>query len=304
MCDISSRKFNGIIANEPQLIFFMRGQLTKKSCMQKALSVLLVSLFSAHSYAQRSIDSMIQTERNFANTARVVGTREAFKKYIDSSGIVYEKGKPVNGLEAYTKSERRPGILTWEPEYAEITGTNDFGYTTGPWKYYANSVTENPVASGYFITVWHLTINGWKFLIDFGITCSEQKQKIALKKKSATKSNSSKGNEQLCAEAETEFIQAYGAQGAAAYNSFLSSQSRINYSGFLPATNAAERKALLDSLPRNITYAILGSGIAPGTDIGYVYGSAGINGKQDGYLRIWRKEKDGWKIAVEVLHLK
>lgn len=272
--------------------------------MQKCLLLLLIFVFSAHAYTQRSIDSMIQTERNFANAARVEGTREAFIKYIDSSGIVYEKGKPVNGLEAYTKSEKRPGILAWEPEYAEIAATNDFGYTTGPWKYYANSTKETPVANGYFITVWHLTNNGWKFLIDFGITCSEQKKKITLKKESASKSNLSKGNEQLPAEAETRFIQAYNTQGVAAYNTFLSSQSRINYSGFLPASNAAEREALLDSLPRNITYTILGSGIAPGTDLGYVYGSAVMNDKQDGYLRIWRKEKDGWRIAVEVLHLK
>jgi hypothetical protein len=247
---------------------------------------------------------MIQAERNFANTARVVSTSEAFIKYIDSSGIVFEKGKPVNGLEAYTKSERRPGILFWEPEYAEIAATNDFGYTTGPWKYYSNSIKENPVANGYFITVWHLTKNGWKFLIDFGITCSEQKKKIALKKKSGGNSKLLKEQEQVSTEAETKFIQAYTTQGVAAYNTFLSSQSRINYSGFLPATDAAERKALIDSLPRNITYTILGSGIAPGTDLGYVYGSALINDKQDGYLRIWRKEKDGWKIAVEVLHLK
>jgi hypothetical protein len=108
----------------------------------------------------------------------------------------------------------------------------------------------------------------------------------------------------LTSEAEATFIQAYNTQGVAAYNSFLSSQSRINHSGFLPATNAAERKALLDSLPRNISYTILGSGVAPGTDLGYVYGSALINDKQDGYLRIWRKETNGWKIAVEVLHLK
>ena len=271
--------------------------------MQKCLLLLLILVLSAYAYTQRSIDSMIQTERNFANTARVASTREAFIKYIDSSGIVYEKGKPVNGLEAYTKSERRPGILTWEPEYAEIVATNDFGYTTGPWKYYANSVKENPVANGYFITVWHLTNKGWKFLIDFGITCSEQKKKITLKKKKGVKSQAM-GNEQLSAEAETKFIQAYAAQGVAAYNTFLSSQSRINYSGFLPATNAGDRKALLDSLPRNITYTVLGSGVAPGTDLGYVYGSAEMNNKQDGYLRIWRKEKDGWKIAVEVLHLK
>ena len=113
-----------------------------------------------------------------------------------------------------------------------------------------------------------------------------------------------RGSQPLCTDAEEKFIQAYTAQGAKAYNSFLSSQSRINYSGFLPATTAEERKVLLDSLPANIKYTILGSGMSATKDLGYVYGSAVINDKQDGYLRIWRREKNGWQIAVEVLRIK
>jgi ketosteroid isomerase-like protein len=46
---------------------------------------------------------------------------------------------------------------------------------------------------------------------------------------------------------------------------------------------------------------INGSGIASSGDIGYVYGTTIIDGKTDNYLRIWRREKTGWKIAVEVL---
>src|SRR5215471_15794877 len=192
--------------------------------MQKYLLLVFASALSAHAQAQRSIDGMIQAERNFAHTAQVAGTRDAFIKFIDSSGIVFEKGKPVNGLEAYTKSDKRPGILAWEPEYAEIAATNDFGYTTGPWKYYTNSINENPVASGYFITVWHLTQSGWKFLIDFGITCSQQNKTIPLKKEIIGNSKLSEGNDQLFAEAEAKFIYATSTQGPSAYNAFLASQ--------------------------------------------------------------------------------
>ena len=125
--------------------------------MQKYFALVVISILSTQAFSQRSVDSMIRAEKNFANTSLVVSTREAFIKFIDSAGIVFEKGKPVNGLDLYTKSERRPGILTWEPEYAEIAATNDFGYTTGPWKYYANSIKEKPAAIGYFVNVWHLT---------------------------------------------------------------------------------------------------------------------------------------------------
>ena len=151
--------------------------------MQKYFSLFAFVLTASIVFAQRSIDSMVQAEKNFANTALVASTKEAFVKFIDTAGIVFEKGNPVNGFELYTKSERRPGILTWEPEYAEISSSNDFGYTTGPWKYYANTLKDDPLAKGHFITVWHLNNNGeWKFLIDFGINYNLEQKKMALKK--------------------------------------------------------------------------------------------------------------------------
>jgi hypothetical protein len=124
--------------------------------MRKYFSLLALVFIASVVFAQRSIDSMVQAEKNFASTSLVASTKEAFVKFIDTAGIVFEKGDPVNGFELYTKSERRPGILTWEPEYAEISSSNDFGFTTGPWKYYANTLKDDPLAKGHFITVWHL----------------------------------------------------------------------------------------------------------------------------------------------------
>jgi len=54
-------------------------------------------------------------------------------------------------------------------------------------------------------------------------------------------------------------------------------------------------------MPTQIKYEFIDSGISSSGDLGYVYGTTMINGKQDGYLRIWRKETEGWKIALEVL---
>src|SRR5689334_20070909 len=112
--------------------------------MKKYFSIIAVLFSVSTALAQRSIDSMVQAEKNFANTSLVASTKEAFVKFIDSAGIVFDKGKPVNGFDLYTKSERRPGILTWKPEYAEISSSKDFGYTAGPWKYYANTLKDNP----------------------------------------------------------------------------------------------------------------------------------------------------------------
>jgi ketosteroid isomerase-like protein len=58
---------------------------------------------------------------------------------------------------------------------------------------------------------------------------------------------------------------------------------------------------MIETTPSNIQFTITGSGIAPGGDLAYVYGNTDINNKAENYLRIWRKEKEGWKIALEVL---
>ncbi len=273
--------------------------------MQKYSSIIAVIFSSSVVFCQRSIDSLLQAEKNFANTSLTVSTNEAFIKFIETSGVVFDKGKPVNGLEFYKKRERKPGILSWEPEYTEISSTNDFGYTTGPWKFYANSLEDNPVARGHFITVWHLNNNGeWKFLIDFGIAYSEERKAMPVRKIQVEEKKIKDGDLTSLKQVEEKFIRSYTTQGIKAYKSYLSTQSRINYAGFFPATTGKERKAILDSLPRNINYTILGSGMSPMGGLGYVYGSAVINEKQEGYLRIWRKEKNGWKIAVEVLNFK
>jgi ketosteroid isomerase-like protein len=81
----------------------------------------------------------------------------------------------------------------------------------------------------------------------------------------------------------------------------LSAFSRINRNKFLPAVNKQWQQQLLDSMPTQIKYEFIDSGISSSGDLGYVYGATMINGKQDGYLRIWRKETEGWKIALEVL---
>ena len=273
--------------------------------MQRYFFLIAIVFTVSASFAQRSIDSMVKAERNFAKTSLVASTKEAFVKFIDTSGMVFEKGKFVNGFELYSKSERRPGILTWEPEYAEICSSDDFGYTTGPWKYYANTLKDDPLAKGHFVTVWHLNNNGeWKFLIDFGINYNLKRKKMALKKVTLAQNEPKKNFEQSIKEAEENFIQSYKAQGKKAYSLFLSSNSRLNHAGYLPALISTDRKALIDSLPANITYTVIGFGSSPKNDLGYVYGTADIGDKHDGYLRIWRREEDGWKIAVEVLHSK
>jgi len=102
--------------------------------------------------------------------------------------------------------------------------------------------------------------------------------------------------------AEQSFIDSYRLNKAAAYKKFLSKKSILNRNGlYYPATAKKSQSDRIATTPSAMEFTIVGSGMASGGDLAYVYGNTLINNKRENYLRIWRREKEGWKIALEVL---
>lgn len=252
--------------------------------------------------AQKGIDGLIQAEKNFAAYSVSSGTKEAFLKFLDSAGVVFDSGKPVNGIETWNKREKRLGVLNWLPQYAEISKSGDFGYTTGPWTF-QNSLNDSIIARGRYTTVWHINKNSeWKFLVDLGVNNTPVNLETDVKKINAQKLTIDyiEHVSQL-AIAENKFQELFTENKSNAYKTFLSAESILYRNGYLPAANLTDQKLIIDSTPSSIQYKMYGLGSSFGEDIGYTYGTTTINGKTDNYLRIWRREKGGWKIALEVL---
>src|SRR4030095_10798181 len=103
--------------------------------MKKIFSILILFICLIKVSAQKGIDGLIQAEKNFAAYSVTNSTKEAFLQFLDTNGIVFDQGKSKNGIEVWNSRKKRPGILNWRPQYAEISLSNDFGYTTGPWTY-------------------------------------------------------------------------------------------------------------------------------------------------------------------------
>jgi len=271
----------------------------------KLIVFCTLTLIVTTCYAQQKVEDLIAAEKSFASYALANNTKDAFLNSIDSSAMHLDnKGNAINGLEFWTKAEKRNAKLSWMPQYAEISSSGNFGYTTGPWYLYQSSLKDTPVARGQFVTIWHLNNqNKWKFLLDLG---------ISYKSKEHAKSSASVGanvikkftlnNPVDLISIDNDFIKQYEQKGSSIYKDFLSDNSRLNIEGFLPAVTKAQREKLLSSLPAGLTFSPLGSFISTVNDLGVVYGSTLLNGKKERYLRIWRKEKNRWRIALEVLH--
>ena len=263
--------------------------------MNKIPATAVLFLFVQLANAQKGIDNLIQAEKNFAAYSVANSTKEAFLKFIDSNSIMFDSGKPIKAVEFWNKREKNAGVLNWRPRLTSITGSGDFGYTTGPWTFQP-SMNDTIIARGQYTTVWHIDKNGeWKFLVDLGVNNTPPETDSILDRLNYRKLKRSTEKSMLMAEKELIFQSKDSA--IAGYMKKMWGMSILNRNGMLPQVAHWKPEIFMS----NIQYTINGSGIASSGDMGYVYGTTVINGKTDNYLRIWQKEKTGWKIAVEVL---
>lgn len=272
--------------------------------MKKLFSILVLFVVLIKVSAQKGIDGLIQAEKNFAAYSVANSTKEAFLKFLDGTGIVFDNGKPVNGIETWNKKEKRPGILNWYPQYVEIAISGDFGYTTGPWTFQPASLSDSVVARGQYATVWNINNSGeWKFLVDLGVSNTPINSSTDIKEINTEKQLSGNGPvpHPGLLDAENDFVKLAPENKVKAYEKYLSEKSILNRNGYLPATTSSDQDKLIELTPSSVHYKMEGWEMSELLDMGYVYGTTVINGKTENYLRIWRWERGEWKIALEVL---
>jgi hypothetical protein len=271
--------------------------------MYKTINTAIVFFLVQSVFAQKGIDNLIKAEKDFAAYSVAHSTKEAFLQFIDSNSIMFDEGKPVKAIDYWKKREKRPGVLNWLPQFAEISASGDFGYTTGPWTF-QNSIKDSVVARGQYSTVWYLNKNNeWKFLVDLGIDNTQpgSEDEGILDTPKEPDNSFAIAHVAPLVLADNNFNKLLEKRKSKAYKAWLSNESILNRNGFLPATSSAERKVIIDSTPSGINCEMKGWNVSKVPDMGYTYGTAILNGKTENYLRIWRREKGGWKIALEVL---
>ncbi len=87
----------------------------------------------------------------------------------------------MNGQEVWSKRTETGLDLVWEPAFASIARSGDFGYDTGPSKWRAKKTDEKFAGFGHFISIWKKQKDGaWKVALDCGIENPEPTAKAAL----------------------------------------------------------------------------------------------------------------------------
>ena len=130
--------------------------------------VCVIATSGCSTGSQVPVSSLVESERAFAALSLARDTRTAFLTFLDDSSVIF-RPHPVNGKEWIGKQPTRTSVLSWEPVFADCSESGDMGFTTGPWKFSRSSSEDEPVAFGYFVSVWgRREGGGWRVLLDIG----------------------------------------------------------------------------------------------------------------------------------------
>lgn len=264
----------------------------------------------------QDVKPLIESERKFCKTLTEVGLSKSFAMFLDDSSIIFRPG-PINGKEFHLKHQNEFKSLFWEPEIAEMSIGNNFGYTTGPWKAPGEiKGSDTSWSYGHYITVWHLSGGNWKALFDGGINYKKkysdkdssdadryQKRRSDIRKPKAKEEDSARVVSMI-EKLEREYSDIASNKGEKeALNKFASGEIRLNRAGEFPMRGKDKSVRYLNKDNGRKEFNVMGIKSAPKGDFAFSYGTgeAKDKGKKFSFMRIWKVEGTKWRIIIDLL---
>lgn len=272
--------------------------------MKRNSLLLTAIILTTLTQAQTPFEQLVNAENKFEKECLELGIKGGFLKNMDSSAIAFTKGSLEEAKKFWLSLPDFAGIYTWAPDYAEASLSGDWGYTTGAVEYRDSSINDRPSSYNQYTTVWHKNKNGeWKYLVDIGNSHGPVKiDRIAeeMKVKKVAARNLSK---QTILNLEKEYFQLFQNNTAQAINKYYSKSVLFNFSGKPLTTSADSILSFYKPVASDIKFAPVDIRISPHGDMAAVSGYIIYQNQKKHYLRIWRNETVGWKIALEVAKL-
>ena len=275
------------------------------------LSCCLLFAVAARAEEQKpgdAIRAMVDAERKFCQTGQEKGTRAAFLAYLADDSIVFRPG-PVNGREFWTKRVENGLDLIWEPTFAVMARSADFGYTTGPAKWKASKTETKPLGYGYFVSIWKKQKDGaWKVALDAGTETPEptgkpESLRMVFSDKPAKAKSDFDAARKALQEAQKKFAEGAKSDSGRAALAVAGDEIRVYRDAHFPAVGLASAGGLLTSQGRKLLLETLGGDMSQSADLAYTYGkysSAGEGSEKGHYFQIWQRDDAGhWKLVLD-----
>jgi ketosteroid isomerase-like protein len=112
------------------------------------------SLFQVELPPAQPADDLLAADRQFARRAQL-GAPEAIREFFEAQGIWLEAAGPaVIGRERIAaEAAQRRSALTWEPQFAEVAPSGEWGWTWGQWQL-LDPGGKRIAAQGRYMSLW------------------------------------------------------------------------------------------------------------------------------------------------------
>ena len=282
-----------------------------KSCT--IIITLLVSI-TLNSFGQASdgrVSSLVSAENYFAAKSKENGIRVGFLKVSDNETLVF-RPKRVKAKDFYSKKQINPGELIWEPTYARISRSGDWGFSTGPYIYTAFS--DSLKSYGQYLSIWRADRRGiWKLALNIGTphpkTVNESRMDFKDPKDFKFFRQISpvrlQQREEMILATDRLLANALTKSTALGYNTFLGEEARLIFPGVEPIIGKENINKFIYEQGINIFSEPEVANRSIGSDLAYSYGSAQITSNNKtgkfNYVRIWESQEGfKWNVIVEL----
>lgn len=273
--------------------------------------VFAASLLAAGCATAQSADvfPVVAAERAFAADFPALGLAGSFRKWSRPDSLMISEGqvRTVATVFAGAPLTRQPDepLLEWWPNFAGIARSGDLGFTTG-------GVAVDGQRTGHYFTIWQRQADGsWKWVYDGGSGASAAEVPGPDSAPVILPVSDQGAGSAAAATAEVAALEV--TLGFAALDSqkdthlhFLADNGRLYVAPRPPAIGRAAFAEALSAWPEVFEFGLSESGGASAAgDLVWTYGAA--NWVADGqpatghYVRLWQKQKAGWKIVLAQL---
>ncbi|WP_374344162.1 nuclear transport factor 2 family protein [Phenylobacterium sp.] len=260
----------------------------------------LLAVLATPALAKPAADpaQVVAAERAFAADGLAFGIKQSFLKWSAPEAILFAPD-PVKAHDLYgSRPDKANPPLVWWPVFAGISRGGDLGFTTGP-------ATFDGKPSGWYFTVWARQADGgWKWVYDGGVPAAHgdappQGSAPVLLAPATGPSSYPEGALSAVKAAEARLAAKARTDVVAAYKTVLLPQAHVMGSDQPPAATPQAVAAELARRPKAIRFSPLGGSVAVLGDLAWTYGDAAWDGGRGHYVRIWRHDRDGWRIAFD-----
>ncbi len=267
---------------------------------------LIVMFFAASvTFAQADVQKIVDVEHAFAAMAAEKGTSPAFLAFMTSDALAYVP-EETNAKTYWSERKVNASLLSWSPNYADISENGLIGYTTGNWEFRPKGKDDTPTAFGDFVTVWLRQTDGtYKWVVDMGINHAKPDAYSTNWVTTADKSRDPNTGHSSAADTANVYQQMLLRDSVKkAYELYAADDLRLYRENEMPFVGKKDALKKISHEKGEIVLAKK-SNFFGSADLAYTIGkySRTDNGRtfeRGSYMQIWKLKNGKWKIVLDV----